>query len=85
VIVETSDRVITQIIEAIAAAGDERLRHGNIPITEFGLNAAWTAGADIGFPGARVAYQSALTFTEEEWSTTGRWPRGRSRHRRGQG
>lgn len=66
-IAETSDRVITQIIEAIAAAGDKGLPHGNIPIPEFGLNAAWTAGADIGFPGARVAYQSPLIFTEEEW------------------
>ena len=64
---ETSDRVIAQIIEAIAAAGNKTLGHGNVPIPEFGLNAAWTAGAGIGFPGARVAYQSALTFTEEEW------------------
>ena len=66
-VAETSDRVVAQINGAIAAAGDERLGHGNIPIPEFGLNAAWTVGTGIGFPGARVTYQSTLTFTEEEW------------------
>jgi hypothetical protein len=66
-IAKISDRVIAQINEAIVAAGDRALTHGNIPIPEFGLNAAWTAGAGIGFPGVRVAYQSTLTFTEEEW------------------
>lgn len=64
---EISDRVIAQISAAIAAAGDRGLKYGNIPIPEFGLNAAWTAGASIGFPGVRVVYQSTLTFTEEEW------------------
>jgi hypothetical protein len=67
VIAAISDRVIAQIIEAIAAAGDGRLTRGNIPIPEFGLSATWTAGAGIGFPGARVAYESPLIFTEEEW------------------
>ena len=66
-IAKTSDQVIAQIIEAIAAAGDKGLAHGNIPIPEFGLNAVWTAGAGIGLPGVRVAYQSPLIFTEDEW------------------
>jgi hypothetical protein len=66
-ITEISERVIAQINEAIAAAAPERLKHGNIPIPEFGLNAVWTVGTGIGFPGARVAYQSTLTFTEQEW------------------
>jgi hypothetical protein len=67
VIAETSDQVITQIIEAVAVAGDKGLRHGNIPIPEFGLNATWTSGANIGFPGARVAYEPTAMFTQEEW------------------
>jgi hypothetical protein len=62
-IAKTSD----QIIAAISVAGDKGLAHGNIPIPEFGLSAAWTAGAGIGFPGARVAYESPLMSTEEEW------------------
>jgi hypothetical protein len=66
-VAEISDRVIAQIKEAIAAAGDQPLKHGNIQIPEFGLNAAWTAGTGIGFPGARVAYQSTLIFTDQEW------------------
>jgi hypothetical protein len=67
-IAEISNRMIAQITEAVAAAGHKPLKHGNIPIPEFGLNAAWTAGTGIGFPGARVAFQATLTFTEEEWA-----------------
>src|SRR5208282_1579082 len=47
--------------------GGNRLSHGNIRILELGLNASWTAGAGIGFPGVQVGYQSPVTFTEEEW------------------
>jgi len=59
--------VTAEITEAIADAGNGQLKRGNIPIPEFGLSAMWTAGVGIGFPGVRVAYDSALTFTEEEW------------------
>jgi hypothetical protein len=67
VIAEISERVTAQITEAIADPGNGQLKRGNIPIPEFGLSAMWTAGLGIGFPGVRVAYDSALTFTEEEW------------------
>lgn len=66
-IAEVSDRVIAQVFAAIAAGNDGEIKHGNISIPEFGLNAAWTTDAGIGVPGARVSYQSTLTFTEEEW------------------
>jgi hypothetical protein len=66
-IAKVSERVTAEITEAIADSGNGQLKRGNIPIPEFGLSAMWTAGVGIGFPGVRVAYDSALTFTEEEW------------------
>jgi hypothetical protein len=66
VITEISERVTTQITEAIANPGNGQLKRGNIPIPELGLSAMWTAGLGIGFPGVRVAYDSVLTFSEEE-------------------
>jgi len=80
-IAKVSDRVIRQIRAAIAAAGDRTLEHGNIPIPEFGLNAAWTTGTGIGFPGARFPTSRRWSSPRRSGSTTGRWLRGRSRTR----
>jgi hypothetical protein len=66
-IAEVGERVTAEITKAIGDGGSGQLKRGNIPIPEFGLSAMWTAGVGIGLPGVRVAYDSVLTFTEEEW------------------
>jgi hypothetical protein len=60
-------RVAGEIRAGIAVAPDGQYKHGNVPVPELGLAASWTTGIGMTFPGGRVAYQSVLTFSAEEW------------------
>lgn len=61
-----SDRIVAQI-SAAAAQCTTQPSFGDVPVPELGLTAKWHSDTGFSMPGARVVYESVMTFTAEEW------------------